>query len=162
MYTYTSFVASLLISCEEQISAYYLAVRLSTIAAGRVVFHVTQRGTWRPCDCMTSLGIGTCGEAWKQPSAPLQGSACCACVRVCPIGDFCGFTVEKYDSVCSLNIHNGIFGWLTYYLMFMYREDNDGIVDVLGRFAIGESACELRKVGSKTRRRLISIRIIIH
>jgi len=33
--------------------------------------------------------------------------------------------------------------------MFIYRPDNNGIVDVLGRFAIGQSTCEVRKVGSK-------------
>jgi len=47
--------------------------------------------------------------------------------------------------------------------MFFYRPDNNGIVDVvLGRFAIGQSTCEVRKVGSKIGLDFISLTIIIH
>jgi len=46
--------------------------------------------------------------------------------------------------------------------MFVYRLDNNGIVDVLGRFAIGQSTCEVRKVGSKIGLDFISLTIIIH
>jgi len=46
--------------------------------------------------------------------------------------------------------------------MFVYRPDNNGIVDVLGRFAIGQSTCEVRKVGSKIRLDFVYLTIIIH
>lgn len=46
--------------------------------------------------------------------------------------------------------------------MFVYRPDNDGIVDVLGRLTIGQSTCEVRKVGSKIGLEFISLTIIIH
>lgn len=62
---------SLLINSWLRVSIF---IWFDTVAVGRVEFHVTSErgGTWRSCDYMTSFNIGTCGEAWKQPTAHLR------------------------------------------------------------------------------------------
>jgi hypothetical protein len=56
-------------------------------------------------------------------------------------------TAAKFEDVFGVNIHRPKSG-----LMFICTQSDDGIVDILGRFIIGASTCEVRKVGHKISR----------